>query len=167
MTFVGVMFLVLGVLALLAPIASTFVATIVIGIMLIAGGVLRFFHAFEDRRRHSIGWLILTSIFYVGAGLAVLWRPLIGSLSLMVVIGTLFIVGAISKLIHAYQFRGTRPSGWLVFDAIISAGLGILLLAGLPSTAFWALGVIVGVDLIIAGITWLAIGNPRTSTPAL
>lgn len=153
--------MVLGVIAILAPIASTFVAAIVIGIMLIAGGILRLFHSFGGKRQQSTAWLVISSLLYMAAGVAVLWRPLIGTLSLTLVVGTFFVVGAVSKAIHAYQYRGTHSSGWLLFDAIISGLLGILLLVGLPTTAFWALGVIVGVDLMMAGVAWLALSSPR------
>jgi len=162
MTFVGVTLMVLGVIAILAPIASTLVATIVIGIMLIAGGILRLFHGFSENRTQSIVWLVISSLLYIAAGAAVLWRPLIGTLSLAVAVGIFFVVGAISKAIHAYQYRGTHSSGWLLFDAVVSGFLGILLLAGLPMTAFWALGIIVGVDLITAGIAALALSSPRS-----
>ncbi|MBK9265851.1 MAG: DUF308 domain-containing protein [Polyangiaceae bacterium] len=167
MTFVGITLLVLGVIAILAPIASTFVAAIVIGVLLIAGGVLRLFHGFEDPRRHGIGWLIVSSILYVLAGIAILWTPLIGALSLTLVIGVLFVVSAVSKAIRSFQFRGTGSSGWLLFDAVISGALGILLVAGLPGTAFWTLGVIVGVDLIMGGIISLGMAGltkPVTSS---
>lgn len=160
MTFVGVTLMVLGVIALLAPIASTFVAAIVIGILLIAGGVLRLFQSFGDKRQNIV-WLVLSSLLYVAAGVVVLWRPLLGTLSLTMLVGAFFVVGAISKAIHAYQYRGTHSSGWLLFDALISGILGIVLLAGLPTTAFWALGVIVGVDLMMAGVAWIALSSPR------
>jgi uncharacterized membrane protein HdeD (DUF308 family) len=161
LTFLGVALLVLGVLAILAPIASTFVATMVIGVLLVVGGVLRLFHASEGRKRHNIVWLVFSSILYILAGLAVLWRPLIGTLSMTAVVGAFFVVSAVSKAIHAYQFKGTGTSGWLLVDAVISGLLGVLLLAGLPTTAFWALGVIVGVDLIMGGIALLALASPR------
>src|SRR4051794_2929615 len=85
MTLVGIALLIFGVIAILAPVASTFVATILIGVLLIAGGIVRLFHGFEIRHEHSIGWLVVSSILYIGAGLAMLWRPLIGSLSLTLV----------------------------------------------------------------------------------
>jgi len=159
MIFVGVTLLVLGVLAILTPLVSTLVATIVIGILLIVGGCLRLFHVFGESRPQSTAWLIVSSILYICAGAAVLWNPLIGTLSLTLVIGTFLVVGAVSKAIHAYQYRGTHTSGWLIFDAIIGGALGILLVAGLPTTAFWALGAIVGVDLIVGGIAFLGLAS--------
>ncbi len=164
MTFVGVTLLVLGILAILTPLVSTLVATIVIGVLLVVGGILRLFHVFGDKQPQSTGWLIVSSILYIGAGAVVLWRPLIGTLSLTLVVGTFFVVGAVSKAIHAYQYRGTYSSGWLIFDAIIGGLLGILLIAGLPITAFWALGVIVGVDLIMGGVSFLALSSSRIAT---
>ena len=164
MTIVGVTLLVLGVVAILTPIASTLVATIVIGVLLIVGGFLRLFHGFSEQRPQSTGWLIVSSILYIAGGAVVLWRPLIGTLSLTLVLGTFFVIGAVSKAIHAYQFRGTNTSGWLIFDAIIGGLLGMLLLIGLPTTAFWALGVIVGVDLIMGGVAFLGLLSPQVST---
>lgn len=164
MTFLGVTLLVLGIIAILTPIVSTLVATIVIGVLLIVGGFVRLFHVFGEKGPQSTGWLVVSSILYIAAGAVILWRPLIGTLSLTLVLGTFFIAGAISKAIHAYQFRATHSSGWLVFDAIISGLLGILLLMGLPTTAFWALGVIVGVDLIMGGVSSLALSSSRATT---
>jgi uncharacterized membrane protein HdeD (DUF308 family) len=155
MTFEGLALLVLGVIAILTPIASTYIATIVSGVLLIAGGILRVIHGFEHRYRPGIGWLVLSSILYIGAGAAVLWAPLLGALSLTLVVGACFVLSALSKAIRSYQVRDSGATGWLLFDAIISAILGILLLAGLPSTAFVGLGIIVGLDLIIGGITMI------------
>jgi uncharacterized membrane protein HdeD (DUF308 family) len=153
MTFEGITLLVLGVIAILTPIASTYIATIIVGGLLIAGGILRFIHGFEHRYRPGIGWLVLSSILYIGAGAAVLWAPLLGAVSLTLVVGAALVLSAVSKAIRAYQVRDAGATGWLLFDAIMSALLGILLLAGLPGTAVWVLGTIVGLDLIIGGIT--------------
>ena len=86
-----------------------------------------------------------------------LWAPLLGAVSLTLVVGACFILGGMSKAIRSYQLRDSGATGWLLFDAIISAILGILLLAGLPSTAFVSLGIFVGLDLIIGGITMIGI----------
>ncbi|MBK9259853.1 MAG: DUF308 domain-containing protein [Polyangiaceae bacterium] len=151
----------------LAPLASTYIATILIGVFLVAGGILRVVHGFEHRYRPGIGWLVLSAVFYIGAGAAILWAPLIGALSLTVVVGAFFILSAVSKAIRAYQVRESRATGWLLFDAIVSAFLGILLLAGFPSTAFWALGIIVGMDLIIGGITMIGLMGRAKGTSSI
>jgi uncharacterized membrane protein HdeD (DUF308 family) len=160
MTFVGIALLVLGVFSILAPIASTYVATMVIGVLLIAGGILRFVHGYEARHELSMFWLVVSSLFYVAAGFVMLWRPLIGSLSLTLVIGAFFLISGVAKAIRSYRPIGGF-SGWMLFDGVLSVFLGILLLAGLPTTVFWALGVIVGVDLIMGGIAVLALSSSR------
>lgn len=167
MAFVGIALLALGVIAILAPLASTYIATILIGVFLVAGGILRVVHGFEHRYRPGIGWLVLSSIFYIGAGAAILWAPLIGALSLTVVVGAFFILSAVSKAIRSYQVRESKATGWLLFDAIVSAFLGILLLAGFPGTAFWALGIIVGMDLIIGGITTIGLMGRAKGTSSI
>ena len=166
--FLGISLAVLGVLALLAPFATTFVATISIGVVLIAGGILRLFHGFEDRHKPGVGWLIVSALFYLGGGLAILWAPIIGMLSLTLVLGTFFLFSGVSKGIRAFGFSGMQGRGFLLIDSLVTTFLGLLLLIRLPATAFWALGVIVGVDLIFGGGSLLmltrrvkAVTNPQ------
>jgi len=166
-TVLGVALVVLGVLAILAPVAATVASTILIGVLLLAGGAVRIVHAFGERHEKGFGWLLVSSILYVCGGIAVLWAPLISMLSLTMVLGVFFVVSGVSKGIRALQLHGGEHVGWLIFDGLITVGLGILLLAGLPMTAFWALGVIVGVDLIIGGAMLLGLsGKVRAARSA-
>lgn len=165
MTIEGIALLVLGVVAILTPLASTYVATLIIGIVLIANGILRVAHGFEHRYRLGIGWLVASSIMYVCVGAAVLWAPLRGAFSVTHVVGAFFVLGAVAKAVRSYQVRDSGATAWLLLDALVGAFLGILLLAGSPSTTFWMLGTAVGVDLIIGGITLIGLLSRAKGTP--
>jgi uncharacterized membrane protein HdeD (DUF308 family) len=168
MTFEAITLLVLGIVAIFAPIVPLPYAPIILGVLLIANGLVRVVHGFEHQYRPGVGWLVLSSMLYVGAGLTILWAPLIGawSLSVTAVVGALFIFGAVAKAVRSYQVQATGGTGWLLFDAIISAFLGILLLTGLPGLAFWGLSVIVGVDLIIGGTTLIGLLSRSKGAPS-
>lgn len=165
MTIEGIALLVLGVVAILTPLASTYIATLIIGILLIADGILRVMHGFEHRYRPGIGWLVASSILYVSAGAIVLWEPLRGAFSVTQVVGAFFVLGAVAKAIRSYQVRDSGATVWLLFDAIISAFLGIFLLTGLHGMASWGLGIIVGVDLIIGGTTLIGMLSRAKGAP--
>ncbi len=166
MTLEGIALLVLGAVALLTPLFSTYIATLVIGLALIADGVLRVLHGVEHRYRPGMGWLVLSSILYVCAGATVLWEPLRGAFSVTHVVGAFFVLSAVARAIRSYQVRGGDATGWLLFDAIISAFLGVLLITGLHNMAFWGLGIIVGVDLIIGGTTLLGMLRRAKGAPS-
>jgi uncharacterized membrane protein HdeD (DUF308 family) len=165
-TFEGITLLVLGAVAILAPLASTYVATFIIGILLVADGILRVLHGLEHQYRPGIGWLVASSILYVGAGAVVLWAPFLGASSLTPVVGAFFVLSAVAKAIRAYQVRDAGATSWLLFDAIISAFLGVFLFIGLPSMGFWGLGIIVGVDLIIGGTTLIGMLSRAKGAPS-
>jgi uncharacterized membrane protein HdeD (DUF308 family) len=51
--------------------------------------------------------------------------------------------------------------GWALASGIISLVLGFLTWTGLPSTAGWALGFVVGVDMVAHGVALVGMSRPR------
>jgi uncharacterized membrane protein HdeD (DUF308 family) len=77
--------------------------------------------------------------------------PLAGVITLTMFLAAYFVAAGILKAIHALQHRGTSGWGWALVSGLISIALGILIWSGFPGTALWALGVIIGIDLIFYG----------------
>jgi len=154
----GVTFAVLGALAVFLPFAASLVTTIVIGWLMMVGGVLQAIHAVRNRRWASSTWAIVAGVIEVLAGVLVVAFPIAGTVTLTLILAAFFAAEGILKLIRAVQHRGLPAWGWLLFDGVVSLALGLLVLARWPSTAVWALGLLVGINLLFGGASMLLIG---------
>jgi uncharacterized membrane protein HdeD (DUF308 family) len=105
--------------------------------------------------RHAPGfwWSLLSAIIAIAAGLALLAWPITGSLSLTLVLIAFFVVEGIASIMYAIEHRNqlTGRWGWMLASGIIDLILAGIILAGLPGTAEWALGLLVGINLLFGG----------------
>jgi uncharacterized membrane protein HdeD (DUF308 family) len=161
----GIAFIVLGVLSILLPFAASLVTTIVIGWLLVLGGLFQGFHAVQNRRWAGSSWAIVGAVLQVIAGVLLIVFPVTGTVTLTLVLAAFFVAQGILKIIRAVQHRGMPAWGWLLFDGIVSLALGVMIWLGWPSTAAWALGLLVGIDLLMSGSSMLLIGLGAGARP--
>lgn len=154
----GIGFMILGVAAIFLPLAASLVTTLVLGWLMIVGGVFQGIHAVENRRWAGWGWGLASALLYAIAGILLVVYPITGTLTLTLVLAIFFAVSGALKIIRAVQHRSLPRWGWLLFDGIVSLALGVLIAVGWPSTAAWALGLLVGIDLLFGGSSMLVIG---------
>ncbi len=162
----GVMLLVLGLLAILIPPAATISVTIVIGAVFFASGVAGLISTFTGRRAPGFWWSLISAALGIVVGLMLLVRPIAGAVSLTLVLIVFFIAeGLFSILFGVAQRRHVSTWGWMVASGVVDLVLGGILLAGLPGDAAWALGLLVGINLIFGGAALSAIAlRLRTSS---
>lgn len=166
----GVGFILLGALAIVVPFAAAVVTSMVIGWVMIVGGLFQGFHAVQNRRWQGWGWALAGAALHVIAGGLVVAYPITGTLTLTLIFALFFAINGIVKLVRAFQHRAMRGWGWLVFDGLVTLALGVMILSGWPGTAVWALGILVGVDLLFNGSSMLVMAlasgpatEPRTA----
>jgi uncharacterized membrane protein HdeD (DUF308 family) len=147
----GIVFVVLGFLAIVLPGIASFVVTSFVGWLLVIGGVLYGYHAFGMRDGWNIAATVLLALLTLASGLILLIFPLAGVITLTVFLAAYFIAAGILKAIYAFLHRRSPGWGWALGSGVISIALGLLIASGLPGTALWALGVIFGIDLIFYG----------------
>jgi len=162
----GIVLVVLGVLALFAPAIASVAATVLFGWVLLLSGVVGLITTFRARHAPGFGWSLLSAIVGIVAGALLLGWPLLGTFSLTaVLIAFLLAEGALS-IMYALEHRNALSGrwGWMLASGIIDIGLGVLLLLGLPGTALWALGLLLGINLIFGG--WALIFMALHARPA-
>jgi uncharacterized membrane protein HdeD (DUF308 family) len=157
-TALGISLMVLGALAILLPYVASLVTAIVLGVLMVVGGVVQLVHAIQNRRWAGSFWAILAGLLYVAAGVLVMAFPVTGTVVLTLVLAAFFAADGILKTIRAVQHRKMSGWGFLLFDGLLSLALGVLIGLGWPSTAAWALGLLVGVNLALGGTSMLIIG---------
>jgi len=169
--FLGIAMVVLGIIAIFSAFAFTLGTVMVLGGLLVVAAIAEFIHAgTAAKQKHAFGWNIVSGVVYLITGLIMLFRPLLGALSLTLIIAGFLIISGVIRLINAYRHRADHNWGWLVVSGIIDIALGILIAAHWPATALWVIGLFVGIELIIYGASWLALaaamGKDLTQTPA-
>jgi uncharacterized membrane protein HdeD (DUF308 family) len=115
----------------------------------------------------GFAWSMLTAVLAIALGLILILRPLAGVLTLTMVLIAFFIVEGVASILVAIQHRQhLRSWGWLLFSGIVDLLLAYLIWAGWPSSADWAIGLLVGVNMLFFGLSLVmtalaarAIGN--------
>jgi uncharacterized membrane protein HdeD (DUF308 family) len=102
-------------------------------------------------------WLVLGAL-YVFAGLDCLFNPFRAATILTLMLGIVLMVAGILRIFLATQMRHGTPWGWVVFSGILTFLIGLMIVAQWPYSSFYVLGIFLGVDLIMIGSTWLAMG---------
>ena len=149
----GIVLVVLGVLALLAPMIASVAATVFFGWLLLLSGIVGLVATFRARHAPGFWWSLVSALIGIVAGVLLVGWPLLGTLSLTgVLIAFLFAEGIVT-ILYALEHRNALSGrwGWMLASGIVDVGLGVLLLIGLPGTALWALGLLLGINLIFGG----------------
>jgi uncharacterized membrane protein HdeD (DUF308 family) len=168
--FEGIVLLILGVLAVLAPVIASVAATIFFGWILLISGIVGLVTTFRARQAPGFWWALLSDLVAIVAGVVLLWRPLLGTLSLTAVLIAFLFVEGIFTIMYALEHRSGLSGrwGWMLASGIVDVVLAIILFVGLPGTALWALGLLVGINLLFGGWALIMIAlhaRPKAVTP--
>ena len=151
----GILAIALGILALASPIVAGLVVTLVLGANFFIGGVLEAFAAFKaERWRGTIG-LMLLAIISIIAGLVIFAHPVLGLTTLTLFAIIALIAAGLAKIYWATQVRS--GGGFLMLSGVLSILVAAMIFTNFPLSASWALGVLVGVNLIVEGASLLAV----------
>lgn len=152
-TLWGILLIILGILAVSSPLIAAVAVTIVLSWVIIVAGVVHLITAFHSERAVGLFWRTLVGLAYIFFGIYLLSHPTLGVLSLTFVLATLLVIAGVFDIVQFFQVRSVARSGWILFDGIVSVLLGLLIYAHWPSSSLWALGTLVGVGMIVSGIT--------------
>lgn len=155
--FLGIVLVALGFVMMAYPLATATVTTFVFGCILVVVGVVDIVLALRSHTAGNFFLRLLLGIVYGLAGILLLLFPLWGVAVLTVVLGVMLLFEAGLAAVLAFQMRPVEGWGWFIFDAVISAILGILILAHWPQSAIWAIGTLVGAAVLVRGITRIAV----------
>ena len=153
----GVLMIVTGIIAMLAPWEFGIVIALIIGWMAIFNGVTQIIYGI---RTHSGGRTVLEVILgliYIIAGIYLLMHPVGGLLVLTIFLASFLIVYGIFALGLAFQMRPLPGWGWVLFDAIVTILLGVLIWAHWPMNAEWVVGTLFGISILVSGVTRLMV----------
>ncbi len=159
MSRLGIATMVLGFLAILAPILVGFSLLWMLGLLGVGAGLVRMFWAFQTG---SLGKGVL--VFAIGGltllcGIALLSNPLLASGVLTIVLAIYFVVDGAAEIGTAFAIpRGSRRR-WMLFGGVVSIVLGVLIWQQYPLAGVWAIGILLGIKLLFGGMIMVAAGS--------
>jgi len=151
----AVILIICGFISLCLPLIAGISMAFVLATLILIAGVIHLTTAPVSGGFGGYLWRTLVGIVYIIGGIWLFMHPVMGLISFTFVLGIMFVIEGIFALIHFFAMRKTAGSGWLLFDGVITLLLAFLILDRWPSSAAWAIATIVGVNLLISGITRL------------
>ncbi|MBR0845498.1 HdeD family acid-resistance protein [Bradyrhizobium liaoningense] len=153
--FEGILLAVLGIAALILPPLASLATAIFLGWMFLISGIGGLIVTYWARSTPGFWWSLISAALAVLAGGILLARPMQAVLTLTIVLGAYFLAEGVATIMYALEHRrelSTRWS-WLLISGLVDIAISFMVIAGLPSSADWAIGVLVGINLLFGGAT--------------
>ena len=149
---VGIVLVVLGVIVLSDTFLATLVSMMIVGWLLVIGGIVQIVHSFRIRGWRGTLLAGIAGVLYVVAGLLLVGNPVAGALVLTLLIAFFLFMMGLVRLTSAIALR-PPGAGWTIVAGIIAIILAALITAHFPATALWVIGLFLGIEMIVGGIT--------------
>ena len=151
----GILLILLGLAAIAAPSNTSVLTLKVIAGVMVLSGIAHFVHSWESGGLGRLLWALLVACLYVAAGLWVWNHPLAGVVSLALILGLVFVAEGVMALVAYALDRPVEGSGWLLANGALSLIVGLMIMNRWPSSALWVIGALVGVNLLVTGVSRL------------
>ena len=154
----GIILVGLGAAAVVVPQVATVAVTILLGWVFLISGVIGLFTTFWMRRVPGFWWSLLSAVLAIVVGVMLGLWPIRGAFSLTYVLIAFFFVEGVASVMFALEHRRDLPKAWrwMLASGIVDLILATIILAGLPGTAAWAIGLLVGINLTFGGVALVA-----------
>jgi uncharacterized membrane protein HdeD (DUF308 family) len=149
----GIILMLLGAAAIIVPRIATLAVTILIGWLFLISGAVGLVTTFMMRQAPGFWWSLFSAILALGAGAVVLASPAGGALSLTFLLIFFFILEGVATVMYGFEHKRELSGRWglLLLSGIVDLILAVILFLGLPGTATWALGLLVGINMLLGG----------------
>src|SRR6201985_2818580 len=151
----GILLSVLGLAAMIVPPAASLAVTIFLGWMFLISGIAGLVLTYWAREMPGFWWSLISAALAVLAGIVLLAQPAQGVLTLTIVVGAYFLAEGVTSIMYALEHRKELSGrwSWLLVAGLMDILIAFFIIAGLPGSAEWALGLLVGINLLFGGAT--------------
>ena len=151
--FEGILLSILGLAAMIVPPLASLAVTIFLGWMFLISGIAGLFVTFWARQMPGFWWSLFSAALAVLAGLILIARPVQGILTLTIVVGAYFLAEGVATIMYALEHRRELSErwSWLLVAGLMDILIAFLIISGLPGSAEWAIGLLVGINLVLGG----------------
>jgi uncharacterized membrane protein HdeD (DUF308 family) len=155
----GIVLALLGLAAIVAPLIASLAFTIFFGWMFLISGIVGLAMTFWARQMPGFWWSLISAVLAIGAGLILLTRPVQGVLTLTIVIGAFFLAEGVATIMYSLEHRRELSErwSWMLFSGVLDILISFLIISGLPGSAEWAIGLLVGINLLFGGASLIGV----------
>ncbi|MCX6356882.1 MAG: DUF308 domain-containing protein [Candidatus Aureabacteria bacterium] len=151
LVFLGIILILAGCAAIGMPMVASLTVELLIGWVLIISGIMQSIYSFSSRKWGKFSMRLLAGILYLIAGMMLVAHPLRGVLTLTFLLGLLFVLEGLCKIIGSIQIRHVLNWKGLFLSGILSLLIGVLIWRQWPSSAVWVIGLLVGINILFRG----------------
>ena len=154
----GILLVILGLAAMILPPLASLAVTILLGWMFLISGVAGLALTFWARAMPGFWWSLISAVLAIVAGIILLAQPVQGTLTLTIVIGAYFLAEGVASIMYALEHRREMSErwGWMLAAGVVDIVIAGIIITGLPGSALWAIGLLVGINLLFGGISLIA-----------
>jgi uncharacterized membrane protein HdeD (DUF308 family) len=151
--FEGILLAVLGLAAMILPPLASLAVTIFLGWMFLISGVAGLALTFWARGMPGFWWSLVSAALAIAVGIILLAQPVQGTLTLTIVVGVYFLAEGVATIMYALEHRRELSErwSWLLIAGIMDLLIAAVIITGLPGSAAWAVGLLVGINLLFGG----------------
>jgi uncharacterized membrane protein HdeD (DUF308 family) len=155
----GILLAILGLAAIIVPPLASLAVTIFLGWLFLISGIAGLALTFWARRLPGFWWSLVSAVLAIVAGFILLTRPTQGILTLTIVVGVYFVAEGVATIMYALEHRRelSRRWSWLLVAGFMDIIIAAIIIAGLPGSALWAVGLLVGINLLFGGATLIGV----------
>jgi uncharacterized membrane protein HdeD (DUF308 family) len=163
----GIALVILGFIAILVPPIATLAVTIVLGWLFLISGLIGLYTTFMLRHAPGFWWSLISAALGVLVGGMLLAQPVSGAFSLTLVVIAFFIIEGVASIMFALEHKRELSGrwGWMLVSGIVDLILAMFVFAGLPSAAAWAIGLLVGINMVFGGSALIAMALHARNAP--
>lgn len=154
----GVVYAVAGFIALGSVLMATVATVYVVGLMMLVAGIAEVINAFQMKTWGKFLLWVLLGVLYVIAGFVTFQNPLLAAAFLTLLLACSLIVSGIMRIILGFSMKQGMPWLWVVLSGVVTLLLGLIILNHWPVSSLYILGLLLGIDLVFAGASWIGIG---------
>ena len=165
----GIVLVILGLAAVAIPALATLAIEILVGWIFLISGVVGLITTLRMRQAPGFWWSLVSAILGIAAGAVLLLQPLSGILSLTFILIVFFLVEGGASILFALEHKRELSGrwGWMLVSGIVDLILAAIILSGLPGIATWAIGMLVGINMVFGGVALIAMAlDARESAPS-
>jgi uncharacterized membrane protein HdeD (DUF308 family) len=154
----GIILFILGLLAIVVPPIATIAVAVLVGWLLLLSGIVGLISTLRMRSAPGFWWSLLSAVIGIVAGVVLLRWPLSGAFSLTLILTVFLVLEGIISILYAFEHKRELSGRWgvMLFSGVVDLCLAGIIFAGLPGTAAWAIGLLVGINLVFGGSALIA-----------
>jgi uncharacterized membrane protein HdeD (DUF308 family) len=151
----GVIIVLMGIMALGAPVVAGISVVLLVGIVMIISGIAQLVFAFKAGQGI---WLYLVGVLTIIAGGYMAGNPAVAAATITIFLAAYLLVAGISEILFAFRMKPISGWGWALFSGILSLLLGAMIWGQFPLSGILAIGIFLGVRLLFSGLTLITVG---------